>query len=218
MPPWSGSKSTLAGRPEVAHYASSVGQSAPRFYYNVNPQQPDGAYGQFIVNTRSVKETPVLVDDLQVKLAAVVPEALVIVKELQQGSSQEAPIEIRISGDDIATLKQIGTEVENIVRAVPFSWYVHRDYFNDSYMVDVDVNNELANRLGLTHGAVSQILSGGFDGKPVGIFWEGDRAVTLLLRLEKDERSSFDDVRDAYMDIPAHPCEGAITIYWLCQT
>ncbi|MGD0883619.1 MAG: efflux RND transporter permease subunit [Thermodesulfovibrionales bacterium] len=190
----------LAGRPEVAHYASFVGQSAPRFYYNVNPQQPDGAYGQFIVNTRSVKETPVLVADLQVKLAAVVPEALVIVKELKQGSVEEAPIEIRISGDDIATLKQIGTEVENIVRAVPFSQYVYRDYFNDSYMVNVDLENELANRLGLTNGAVSQILSGGFDGKPVGTFWEGDRPVTILLRLDKPERSSFDDVRDAYME------------------
>jgi multidrug efflux pump subunit AcrB/outer membrane protein TolC len=189
----------LAGRPEVAHYASFVGQSAPRFYYNVNPQQPDGAYGQFIVNTRSVKETPDLVADLRVKLAAVVPEAMVIVKELQQGSSLEAPIEIRISGDDMTTLKQIGTKVEDMLRAVPFSQYVHRDYFNDSYMVDINVNNELANRLGLTNGAVSRTLSGGFDGQPVSTFWEGDRAVTLLLRIEKDERSSFDDVRDAYM-------------------
>ncbi len=131
----------LTGRPEVAHYASFVGQSAPRFYYNVNPQQPDAAYGQFIVNTKSLKETPALVADLQVELGAVVPEAMVIVKELQQGSSQEAPIEIRISGDDIVTLKKIGTEVENILRAADFSLYVHRDYFNDSGMIDIDVNN-----------------------------------------------------------------------------
>jgi outer membrane protein TolC len=190
----------LADRPEVVHYATSVGQSFPRFYYNVNPQQPDGAYGQFIVNTRAVKETPVFVDDLRAKLAAVVPEAMVIVKELKQGSVEEAPIEIRISGDDITTLKQIGTEVEDMLRALPFSRYVHRDYFNDSYMVDIDLDNELANRLGLTHAGVSQILSGGFDGKPVATFWEGDRAVTLLLRLDKNERSSFDDVRDAYME------------------
>jgi len=190
----------LATRPEVVHHATSVGQSFPRFYYNVNPQQPDGAYGQFIVNTRAVKETPVFVDDLRGKLAAVVPEAMVIVKELKQGSVEEAPIEIRISGDDIATLKQIGTEVEMMVRAVPLSRYVHRDYFNDSNMVDVDLEKELANRLGLTHGAVSQVLSGGFDGKPVGTFWEGDRGVTILLRLDKHERSSFDDVRDAYME------------------
>jgi multidrug efflux pump subunit AcrB len=192
----------LAARPEVVHYATSVGQSFPRFYYNVNPQQPDGAYGQFIVNTRSVKETPVFVDDLRGKLVAVVPEAMVIVKELKQGSVEEAPIEIRISGDEIATLKQIGMEVENMVRAVPFSRYVHRDYFNDSSMVDVDLENELANRLGLTHAGVSQLLSGGFDGHPVSTFWEGDRPVTILLRLEKDERSSFDDVRDSYMQSP----------------
>jgi len=190
----------LAGRPEVVHYATSVGQSFPRFYYNVNPQQPDGAYGQFIVNTRSVKETPVLVADLQVKLASVIPEAMVIVKELKQGSVEEAPLEIRISGDDIPTLKQIGAEVEAIVRAVPFSMFVYRDYFNDSNMVDVDLENELANRLGLTHAGVSQILSGGFDGKPVSTFWEGDRPVTILLRLDKNERSSFEDVRDAYME------------------
>jgi outer membrane protein TolC len=67
-------------------------------------------------------------------------------------------------------------------------------------MVEVDLENELANRLGLTHAGVSQILSGGFDGKPVGTFWEGDRAVNILLRLDKDERSSFDDVRNSYME------------------
>jgi len=189
----------LSDRPEAAHYASFVGQSAPRFYYNVNPQQPDGAYGQFIVNTLSVKATPAFVADLRVKLAAVVPEAMVIVKELQQGSSQEAPIEIRISGDDMATLKQIGTEVENMLRAEPSSQFVHRDYYNDTYRVDIDVNNELANRLGLTNGAVSQTLAGGFEGQQTGIFWEGDRAVTLLLRLDKDESSSFDSVGDAYV-------------------
>src|SRR5512136_2974557 len=67
-------------------------------------------------------------------------------------------------------------------------------------MVDVDLEEELANRLGLTHAGVSQILSGGFDGKSVATFWEGDRPVNILLRLEKDERSSFDSVRNSYME------------------
>ena len=84
----------------VAHYASFVGQSAPRFYYNVNPQQPDGAYGQFIVNTASVEDTARLVKELRPALATLAPEAMVIVKELQQGAQMEAPIEVRIAGDD----------------------------------------------------------------------------------------------------------------------
>ena len=105
----------LASRKGVDHYATFVGQSAPRFYYNVNPQQPDGAYGQFIVNTASVKDTARLVKELRPALAALAPEAMVIVKELQQGSQMEAPIEVRISGDDVGELKRLGEKVQGIL-------------------------------------------------------------------------------------------------------
>lgn len=184
---------------EIEHFASFVGQSAPRFYYNVNPQQPDAAYGQFIVNTRSAKETPALVKDLRNSLASLAPEALVIVKELQQGASLEAPVEVRVVGEDIQELKRIGSQVEELLVQVPFSAFVHNDYFNDSSMVDVNVNEELANRLGITHSLISKQIDGAFDGVPVSTFSEGDRSVTILLRLNQASRSSFGDVGDAYV-------------------
>jgi multidrug efflux pump subunit AcrB/outer membrane protein TolC len=189
----------LAKRPEVTHYATFVGQSAPRFYYNVNPQQPDGAYGQFIVNTRSAKETPKLVEELRLSLATLIPEAMVIVKELQQGMVMEAPVEVRISGDDTGELKRQGEQVSKILGDLPSSQFVHRDYYNDSYMVDVNVQKELANRLGLTDSSVSRLLSGAFDGAPVSTFWEGDRPVTITLRLEDKDRTSFADAGNAYL-------------------
>lgn len=184
----------------VEHYATFVGQSAPRFYYNVNPQQPDGAYGQFIVNTTSVKDTTRLVKELRPALAALVPEAMVIVKELQQGSQMEAPIEVRIAGDDVGELKQLGEKVQEILDNTSNVQYVHRDYFNDSYMVDVQVNDELANRLGVTDASVSQTLYGAFDGAAVSTFWEGDRAVTIKLRLDPASRSSFTDIGNTYVE------------------
>lgn len=183
----------------VAHYATFVGRSAPRFYYNVNPQQPDGAYGQFIVNTASVKDTSRLVKELRPALATAVPEALVIVKELQQGDQMEAPIEVRISGDDIGELKRLGEKVQVILENISTADYVFRDYFNDSYRVDVQVNDELANRLGITDASVSQTLSGAFDGAAVGTFWEGDRPVTIKLRLDQASRSSFADIGNTYL-------------------
>ena len=81
----------MKGRKEIEHFAAFIGQSAPRFYYNVNPQQPDAAYGQYIVNTHSAKQTPALVNDLRKSFTSVAPEAMVIVKEMQQGMSLEAP-------------------------------------------------------------------------------------------------------------------------------
>ncbi|BDV41629.1 hypothetical protein GURASL_05520 [Geotalea uraniireducens] len=190
----------LASSKGVAHYATFVGQSAPRFYYNVNPQQPDGAYGQFIVNTVSVEDTSRLVKELRPALAKVAPEAMVIVKELQQGSQMEAPIEVRIAGDDIGELKRLGEKVQGILESVPSSQYVYRDYFNDSYMVDVKVNDELANRLGITDASVSQTLAGAFDGAAVSTFWEGDRPVTIKLRLDQASRSNFADIGNTYLN------------------
>ncbi|MHC1697720.1 MAG: efflux RND transporter permease subunit [Geobacteraceae bacterium] len=189
----------LAGKNQVVHYATFVGQSAPRFYYNVNPQQPDPAYGQFIVNTKSVEATSRLVAELRPELAELAPEALVIVKELQQGEQMEAPVEVRISGDDIAELKRLGSQVETILASVPFSTYVHQDFYNDSSLLDVNINNELANRLGITNSSVSRLLQGAFDGGPVSTFWEGDRPVTIMLRLDQESRASFSDIRNSYL-------------------
>ena len=111
----------------------------------------------------------------------------------------EAPVEIRISGDDIVELKRIGARVEEFLSEIPFTRFIHHDYYNDSCIVDVNVNDELANRLGITNDSVSKLVAGAFDGGPVSTFWEGDRAVTILLRLDQASRSSFADVRDAYV-------------------
>lgn len=189
----------LAEQKAIAHYASFVGQSAPRFYYNVNPQQPDAAYGQFIVNTESAEETPQIVGELRDSLAKLAPEALVIVKELQQGALMDAPVEVRISGDDIGELKRLGSQIQSILAAVPFAQFVHQDYYNDSALVDVNVNNELANRIGISDASVSRLLAGAFDGAPVSTFWEGNRPISIMLRLDQGSRSSFEDVRNAYV-------------------
>jgi multidrug efflux pump subunit AcrB/outer membrane protein TolC len=191
---------TLASSKGVAHYATFVGQSSPRFYYNVNPQQPDGAYGQFIVNTASIEDTTRLVKELHPALAKVAPEAMVIVKELQQGAQTEAPIEVRISGDDIGELKRLGEQAQGILEGVSNTQYVFRDYFNDSYMVDVKVNDELANRLGITDASVSQTMAGAFDGSAVSTFWEGDRPVSIKLRLNQASRSNFSDIGNTYLN------------------
>ena len=192
----------LAEQKDVVQYSSFIGQSAPRFYYNVNPQQPDAAYAQLVVMNRDERQTPAMVAELGTLLAGAVPEAMVVVKELQQGNIMEAPVEVRISGDSIDELKSLGDEVRAIVSAEPEALYVHRDWYNDTFMVDLNIDNELANRLGLTNASVARTLAGAFDGLPVSVFWEGDRPITIVLRLDGGERASFASVGNTYVTSP----------------
>jgi multidrug efflux pump subunit AcrB/outer membrane protein TolC len=192
----------LRGIQEVDHFATFVGDSAPRFYYNVDPQQPDAAYGQIVVNTKDEQRTEALVDRLQTELAETAPEGLVIVKELQQGDVMEAPVEFRVVGEDVESVKAVGRQVEDILLGLPESRSVHTDHFNDSPLVDVDVNPELANRLGLSHAGIAELLAGGLDGAPVSTFWEGDRAVPLLMRMDARHRSGFGAVQGTSLTSP----------------
>jgi len=186
----------------IKSYTSFLGESAPRFYYNVNPQAPASNYAQILINTKKVKGTPQLVASLRQRLPDVVPEAKVYVKELQQGQVMEAPVEVRIVGNDISTLETLGNQVQNVLEHTPGATYVHTDWHEDALQMGVNVRQEVASRLGLTNAAISQQLAVGFEGAPVTTFWEGDRGVDVVLRLDPAERQSFQNVADTYVMSP----------------
>jgi len=189
----------LAQQTPVRDYSTFVGGSAPRFYYNVSPQPPASNYAQFLVNTESVRDTPPLTYRLREQLTRLVPEALVIVRQLDQGHVIEAPVEVRISGGDIARLKEIGDGVQRVLQETPGAVYVHTDYRQDLWQMRIDVKEESANRMGLSNSSIAQQLAASFHGLPVTTFWEGDRAVDVVLRVEEDRRKSFADVENAYV-------------------
>jgi multidrug efflux pump subunit AcrB/outer membrane protein TolC len=195
-------EAVLNHEPLVKTYTSFLGESAPRFYYNVNPQAPAANYAQILVNTKKVKGTPQLVAALRTRLAEAAPEAKVFVKELQQGQVMEAPVEVRIVGDDISTLETLGNRVQDVLRHTAGATYIHTDWHEDAWQVGINVREEVANRMGLTNAVIAQQLAAGFEGAPVTTFWEGDRDVQVVLRLNPAERQSFQNMADTYVMSP----------------
>jgi len=192
----------LSKEPLVSSYTSFLGSSAPRFYYNVNPQAPAANYAQVLVNTTKVNGTPELVAALRERLSDAAPEAQVYVKELQQGQVMEAPVEARIVGDDAQELRTLGAQVEDIMRHTAGATYIHTDWREDAWQLRVNVREEVANRMGLTNAAVAQQLAGGFEGAPLTTFWEGDRDVDVVLRLDPVQRRGVQDVTETYVTSP----------------
>jgi len=187
---------------EVVNYTAFIGSSFPRFYYNVNPQLPDKNYAQLLVSTKSAEATPKLVRELRPRLAEAAPEARVFLSELQQGPVQLAPIEIRLSGEDEHVLRYWGDRVLQLVQRTPGSLDVYSDWREDAYRMKVNLNEEVANRLGFTNATIGRVLAGGFEGVPVTTYWEGERDIAVTLRLEPTARQSFNDVANTYVMSP----------------
>ena len=111
-------------------------------------------------------------------------------------------MEVRISGPDLSELKALGARVAAIFDSVPGTRITRTDFREDVYDVRVKVNDELASRLGVSAALISQSLAGSLLGAPVSTFWEGDRALDIVLRVDESRRSSFDQVRDMTLVSP----------------
>jgi multidrug efflux pump subunit AcrB/outer membrane protein TolC len=192
----------LRGTEGVRQVTTFVGQGAPRFYYNLNPEPPTANYGEFLIRTRSPKATNEVVNRLQTALDRLAPEAWVYIKPLQQGPVIIAPNEVRLVGDDKTALRAWGDSVARIFERTPGSAYVHTDWRDDELGLAVHLREEVAGRLGISDADVAAQLAAGFDGVAVSTFWEGKRDLDITLRLDESERTSLDDVSSTYIISP----------------
>jgi multidrug efflux pump subunit AcrB len=185
----------------VTSFATFIGTSAPRFYYNFDPEFPVTNYAQILINTTTEETTLSLSEELAEKLDKVVPEGTPQVKLMQQGPSLKAPVEVRIVGDDINVLKRLGAQVEGVVKNTKGSLLVHNDYREDYYGVDIRMKEE-AERLGFTTESISKMVYTGFSGAPVTTMYEGDNPIDIVFRFDENQRHSTNDLLDMYVSSP----------------
>ena len=181
----------------IPKFAAFVGTAAPRVYYSFAPEFPRPSYGMLLVSTKSAKETELLVHEYFAKLSRLAPGVRIDVKCFEQGDEVGAPVEARLVGPELATLREYGDKIRSIAEKIPGATQV-RDNFRDGFTIDLQVNNEVANRLGLATGLIAAQVRTGFAGWPVTQLWEHDASVPVVLRLDTDRREDFGSL-DSFM-------------------
>lgn len=185
----------------VISYATFSGMSAPRVYYNFSPEFPVSYYAQMLINTTSDKTTEELAEELSADVEELVPEGTVQVKLMQQGQPLVSPVEVRIFGDNLQTLKVIGDQVKSIIREARGSNFVHDDFLEDYFGVNIELNSQ-ASRLGFTTESVAKLMYLCTNGSAVSRIYEGDNVVNIVLRMAKSKRQNIESLLDIYMESP----------------
>ena len=187
--------------PAVVSYATFIGSSIPRFYYNFMQGNPATNFAQILVNTRRDDDAKRLRNELNGRADEVVPEGRVQARLLQQGVPSDASVEIRIIGEDLDTMKSIGSKVEDILRQTQAVAFLRLDSREDYCGIAVQLRDG-AERLGFTTESVAKSIYAGFTGVPVSTLYEGDVAVDIVFRLDEKNRRHFGDVENLYLTSP----------------
>ena len=185
----------------VQDFATFAGTSAPRFYYNFSPEFPVPEYGLILINTIDEKTTEELSRELTRIVDTLIPEGTPQVRLMQQGTAAVAPVEVRVFGEDLATLRGIGDQIEAILRATPGTVAVKSNFHEDILTMGIRLKDD-AQRLGFTTESVSKAVYMGFSGAPASTLWEGDEAVDITLKLSQENRRDFQDLSNLYLLSP----------------
>jgi multidrug efflux pump len=179
----------LAKRPELENYVSFVGSGAPRFYLPLDQQLPQASFAEFILLPKSLAERESLRADLIDLFDRDFPELRARVVRLENGPPVGYPVQFRVSGADIPTVRELARKVADTMRKNPTLRNVNLDWEEPSKVVRLSIDQERARVLGVSTQDLSNFLQSSLSGVPVTYYRERDQLIEVSLRGPTDERA-----------------------------
>ncbi|MFH0736868.1 MAG: efflux RND transporter permease subunit [bacterium] len=185
----------------VTNVTSFTGESSPRFHTTYAPNFPSKNYAQLIVNTDTKNNAYNILDEYHKKYANYFPNAYIRWKQLDM-SMFSSPIEIRIMGDSLKSIKSAAERISALFHNVKGVTWVRNDYGDQIEAINLDVDLDMSNRLGFTKSTIGYSVAMGLRGLPVSTIWEGDYPVDIVMMKEEKQKNSVESIKNQYITSP----------------
>lgn len=129
----------------------------------------------------------------------------------------KTPVGMKIQGPSLDQIQQIGTQLQQVLAALPQVRSVFAERVSQGFYVNVEVNRPEAAKYGLTIADVQQAVSSGIGGMNVGENVEGRERYPMNVRYERDFRDDLEELRRVLVATPAGaqiPIEQVAKIYF----
>ena len=191
----------LGKRPEIAHFATNIGRGNPRIYYNVLPKRSSSTHAQiFVILKRfELREFERLLADLRSKFVTI-PGVKIEVKEFEQGPPVEAPIAIRVIGDNLSILKDIAHDVEEMIASTSGSINIFNPLSTSKTDLRFKINRAKAALFGVPLVEIDRTIRASIAGLPISTFRDKEgKEYDIVVRLPFEDRLKLRDLERIYV-------------------
>ena len=187
----------LQGNDAVEHWSTYVGIGAPRFVLSFDVQTANAWFGQIVVVTKGgITARDRVKAQFETYLKRTFPGTDTFVKLLEVGPPVGRPVQYRLSGPDIAKVREHAQKLAGIVRANPHLDNVVFDWMEPARVVKVDVLQDKARQLGVSSEDISTTLNSVLDGMSITQVRDSIYLVNVVGRATASERASIDTLRN----------------------
>jgi multidrug efflux pump subunit AcrB len=196
-----GNKHPEDGKPReiLQSLTTFVGGGGPRFWFSVSPELQQLNYAQIILQVKDKHDTAHLIGPLQEALSSEIAGARVDVRQLESGKPVGIPVAVRISGDDIPTLRMLAEAVQQKFRQSQVATRAREDWGDESFAVKIETDSDRANMAGVSNYDVAAASAAGMNGVTVTTLREGDKQIPVAARMRMEERAQLADIKNLYV-------------------
>ncbi|MEZ8797324.1 efflux RND transporter permease subunit [Vibrio cyclitrophicus 1F53] len=204
--------------PEVERIDWLVGANFPSFYYNLQARQNNAPYfSQAMVKTENFEQANALIPELQKVLDKEVPQAQILVRKLNQGPPFTAPVELRVYGENLDTLKAIGEDVRLILAGVPHVTHTRETLQPGTPKVWLKVDEDTAKLNGISLNQFAGMLQTTLTGRESGSVIEGSESVPIRVRVADDAREDLSHLSNIRLPISSDVYSTGINVSTLAE-
>jgi len=181
----------------VESFACKVGDGMMKYYITFVPNDPASNKAQFIVNGDRNERYRI-----ERELSEKVPGVQVNVLQLETAAPVTYPVQVRISGDDVRELRRISEDVGNKLHSLAGVKFIEDDWGSDSYRLNIEVNEEKANMVGITNYDIASMVRMAVNGLELSELKQEDiekDPIPIVLKVPEEQKKDRDILNNIFL-------------------
>jgi len=186
----------LQGKEQITDFITNVGRGNPRIYYNIIPKNISANHAQMLVKIDQYRsqEFAELISDLRAEFDNY-PGAKIELKEFEQGPPVEAPVALRIIGENLDVLKRISKDAEKLIREEAGTLNINNPFGSPKTDLRIQFNKEKAAVLGVPLVEADRTVRLAVAGMTVETFRDADgKEYDIVLRMPQGQQMQIEDL------------------------
>ena len=180
-----------------------MGRGAIRFYLPLNVQLPNDFFAQSVIVAKDVAARERLRAKLEKVLADDFPSVVGRVYPLELGPPVGWPVQYRVSGPDVAQVREIAFKLAQVVATNPQAEKVNFDWIEPARQVRIRVDQDEARLLGLSSQALASVLNTVISGSSITQVRDDIYLVDVVVRATDEQRVSLATLRTVQVPLPS---------------
>ncbi len=178
----------LSQQKGIDNYVAYVGTGTPRFYLPLDQQMPQASFAQFVVLASSLDDRDEIRKSLDTQIRQLLPQVRTRVSLLENGPPVGYPLQFRVSGEDVAIVRQQAQHVAKLLSENPNTTNVHLDWGEQSKIISLNIDQDRARQMGVTSEDLANFLNSSITGAVINQYREKRELIDIRIRGDQAER------------------------------